>query len=139
MLRTRREVFGAAAELVEVEDGVAVAVGGGARWERTVGVREGAAAEAVRRVDARISVLGGEAEEEGRVQAQAAAGFCEAEDGGGGVVERERGLELGACDGVVDAGDAGAEVEALTLGVGRREDAGDAAAEVGGAGEVGLG
>ena len=138
MLRIRREVLGAAAELEEVEDRVAVAVGGGARGERAVGVGQRAAAEVVGGVDARVGVPGGEAEEEGRVQAQAAAGLGEAEDCGGGVVERERGLELGAGDGVVDAGDASAEVEALTLGVRRREDAGDAAAEVGCAGEVRL-
>ena len=139
MLGIWREILDAAAELEEVEDGIAVAVGGGARGKGAVGVGEGAAAEAVRRVDARIGVLGGEAQEEGRVQAQAATGFGEAEDGSGGVVERERGLELGASDGEVDAGDAGAQVEALGLRVGRREDAGDAAAQIGGAGEVGLG
>jgi len=94
MLGIRREVLGAAAELEEVEDRVAVAVGGGARRERAVGVGEGAAAEAVGGVDAREGVPGGEAKEEGSVQAQTAAGFGEAEDGGGGVVERERGLEL---------------------------------------------
>jgi len=138
VLGIRREVLGAAAEFEEVEDGVAVAVGGGARGKRAVAVGEGAAAEAVGGVDARVGVPGGEAEEEGRVQAQAAAGLGEAEDGGGGAIERERGLELGAGDGVVDAGYASAEVEALGLRVGRREDAGDAAAEVGGAGEVRL-
>ena len=139
MLGIRREVLGAAAELEEVEDGVAVAVGGGARRKGAVGVGERAAAETVGGVDARKGVLGGEAQEEGRVQTQAAAGFGLREDADGRVVERERGLELGAGDGEVDAGNAVAQVEALGLGVGRGEDAGDAAAEVGGAGEVGLG
>ena len=75
MLGIRGEVLGAAAELEEVEDGVAVAVGGGARRKRAVGVGQRAAAETVGGVDAREGVPGGEAEEEGRVQAQAAAGF----------------------------------------------------------------
>ena len=55
------------------------------------------------------------------------------------MVEGEGGLELGAGDGVFDAGDARAQVEALGLGFRWSEQAGDAAAEVGGAGEVGLG
>ena len=139
MLGIRREVFDAAAEFEEVEDGVAVAVGGGARGERAVEVGQRALAEAVGGVDARVGVVGGEAEEERRAQLEAAARFVEAEDGGGGVVEGERRLELRAGDGVVDAGYAVAQVEALGLRVRRREDAGDAAAEVGGAGEVGLG
>ncbi len=139
MLGIRREVLVAAAELEEVEDGVAVAVGGGARREGAVGVGERAAAETVGGVDARKGVLGGEAQEEGRVQTQAAAGFGLRKDADGRVVESERGLELGAGDGEVDAGNAVAKVEALGLRVGRREDAGDAAAEVGGAGEVRLG
>ena len=54
-------------------------------------------------------------------------------------IEGEHGFELGAGDGEVDAGGARAQVEALTWGAGRREDASDAAAQVGGAGEVGLG
>ena len=66
------------------------------------------------------------------------ARLVEAEDAGRRVVERERGLELRAGDGVVDAGDARAQVEALRLRVGWREDAGDAAAEIGGAGEIRL-
>ena len=106
MLGIRGEIFVAAAELEEVEDGVAVAVGGGARWERAVEVVEGALAEAVGGVDARVGVLGGEAEEERRAQAKATAGFVEAEDCGRRVVEGEGRLELRAGDGVVDAGDA---------------------------------
>ena len=80
MFGIRGEVFVAAAEFEEVEDGVAVAVGGGARGERAVGVGQRAAAEAVGGVDARVGVVGGEAQEEGRVQAQAAAGFGATED-----------------------------------------------------------
>ena len=139
MLGIRGEIFDAAAEFEEIEDGVAVAVGGGARGERAVEVGQRALAEPVGGVDARVGVLRGEAQEEGRAQPEAAARFVQAEDGGGGVVEGEGRLELGAGDGVVDAGDARAEVETLALGVRWSEDAGDAAAQVGGAGEVGLG
>ena len=73
MLGIGREVFITAAKFEEVEDGVAVAVCGGARRKWAVGVGQCAAAEAVGGVDAREDVLGGEAEEEGCVQAQAAA------------------------------------------------------------------
>jgi hypothetical protein len=55
------------------------------------------------------------------------------------VVEGEGGLELGAGDCEVNAGNVVAQVEALTLEVRRSEDTGDAAAEVGGVGEVWLG
>ncbi len=55
------EVLVAAAELEEVEDGVAVAVGGGAGGEGAEGLGERAVAEAVGGVDARVVVLGGEA------------------------------------------------------------------------------
>ena len=65
MLRIGSEIFDAAAELEEVEDGIGVAVGGGAGRERTVKVAEGALREAVGGVDAWVGVLGGEAEEEG--------------------------------------------------------------------------
>ncbi len=138
MFGIRREVFVTAAKLEEVEDGVAVTVGGGARGKRAVGVGEGSAAEAVGGVDAGEGVPGGEAEEEGRVQAQTAAGFGLREDADGRVVERKGGLELGAGDGVVDAGDAVAQVEALGLRVRRSENARDAAAQVGGAREIRL-
>ena len=63
------------------------------------------------------------------------------------MVEQQRGFEVGAGAGVLDEADAVAEVEAfvgdgLTAGVellGRREQAAQAAAEIGGASEVGLG
>jgi len=54
------------------------------------------------------------------------------------LIQDEQRLELGAGDGVGDGGDFIAEVEALGLGVGWREQAQHAAADVGGAGEVGL-
>ena len=81
------EVLVAAAELEEVEDGVAVAVGCGAGGEGAVEVREGAFGEAIGGVDAGVVVLGGEAEEEGGGELEAAAGFGVSEEGGGGVVE----------------------------------------------------
>ena len=69
-----------------------------------------------------------------------------AEDGGGGVVEQEERGEVRAGGGVFDGGDAVAEVEAFGLDwstvcgeLRRGEQAGDAAADVGGAGEVGVG
>jgi len=115
MLGIRGEVLDAAAQLEEIEDCVAVAVGGGARGERAVEIGERTLREAVGGVDARVGVFGGEAEEERRAQLEAAARLVEAEDGCGGVVEREGGLELGAGDGVVDAGYTVAKVEALRL------------------------
>ncbi len=110
------EVFVAAAELEEVEDGIAVAVGGSAGGEGAVEVIECAAAEAVGGVDAGMSILRGEAKEIGGAELEAFAGGFEAEDGGGGVVEGEVGFELGAGDGVGDGGDAAAEVETFGLG-----------------------
>ena len=66
VLGIRGEVLDAAAEFEEVEDRVAVAVGGGARGERAVGGRERALVEPVGGVDARVGVVGGEAQEEWR-------------------------------------------------------------------------
>ena len=57
----------------------------------------------------------------------------------GGVVEGEAGLEVGAGVGVFDAGDAFGELEAFGLGAPGVEEALEAAAEVGGAGEIGFG
>jgi hypothetical protein len=105
MLGVRREVFVAAAQPEEVEDGVAVALGSGARGEWTVGVVEGAPAEAVGDVDAGPGVFEGNAEEGGGVEFETAAGLGRAEEVGGGVVEDEGGFEVGAGDAVVDPGD----------------------------------
>ena len=135
----RGEVFVATAELEEVEDGVAVAVGGGAGGEGAVEMADGALRETVGGVDAGEGVFGCEAEEEGRGEFEAAACFGVAEERGGGVVEGEGGLELGAGDGVVDGRNFVAEVETLGLGVGWGEEAAGATTKVGGAGEVGLG
>ncbi len=65
---------------------------------------------------------------------ETAAGFGVAEEGGGGVVEDEGGLEVGAGDAVVDAGDFVPEIQAFGLRLGRVEEATHAAAEVGGRG-----
>ncbi len=93
MLGVGREVFVAAAEFEEVEDGVAVALGGEARGEGAVHLGEAALGELVGGVDAGEGVLHRHAEEVGRVELEAAAGFGVSEEGGGGVVEDERGLE----------------------------------------------
>ena len=69
---------------------------------------------------------------------EAAAGFGVAEEGGGGVVEDEGGFEAGAGEGVLDAGDFFAEVEAFGLGLGWVEQAAHATAQVGGVGQVGC-
>ena len=81
------------------------------------------------------------------MQTQAAAGFVGAEGRVRGVIEQQGGLELGAGAGVLDEADAVAQVEALGWDglavrvklLGRREQTAQAAAEIGGAGEVGLG
>jgi hypothetical protein len=81
------------------------------------------------------------------VQAKAFAGLLGAEDVAGGAVEGEEGFELGAGAGELDGGDAVAEVEAfgedggavLVAGFGRGKQAAEAAADVGCAGEIGLG
>jgi hypothetical protein len=81
------------------------------------------------------------------MQTQASAGFVGAEGRARGVVEQQRGLELGAGAGVLDEGDAVAQVEAFAgngpaVGVeliGRGEQAAQSTAEVSGAGEVGFG
>ncbi len=127
----------AAAEFEEIEGGVAVALGGEARGEGAVHLREAAFGELVGGVDAGEFVFDGEAEEVRRVELEAAAGFGVAEVEGGGVVEDERGFEAGAGEGVLDACDFFAEVEAFGLRLGRIEQAAHAAAEVGGVGEVG--
>ena len=141
------EVFIAAAEFEEFEHGVAVSIGGGAGGEGAEGLGERFFAEAVGGVDARVGRAHGDAQEAGRMQAQSTAGFFGTEGGAGGVVEQQGGFELGAGAGVVDEADAVAEVEALAgdglaagvEGFGRGEETAEAAAEVGGAGEVGLG
>ena len=138
MLGVGSEVFVAAAEFEEVEDGVAVALGCEARGEGAVHLGEAALGELVGGVDAGEGVLHGHAEEVGGVELEAAAGFGVSEEGGGGVVEDERGFEGGAGDAVLDACDLFAEVEALGLRLGRVEETPHATAEVGGLGEVGC-
>jgi hypothetical protein len=94
-----------------------------------------------------VLVLERDAEEIRRVETEAAAGFGVSEGGAGGGVEDEGGFEVGTGAGEVDPADALAEVEAfgedgaalVVEGFGRREQAAETAAEVGGAGEVGLG
>jgi len=76
------EVLVAAAELEEVEDGVAVALGGGAGGEGAVHLGERFFGEAVSGVDAGVGVLNCQPQEEGRVEAHAAAGFGVAEGHG---------------------------------------------------------
>jgi hypothetical protein len=104
-----------AAEFEEVKCGVAVTLGGETRGERAVHLGEAAFGELVGGVDAGELVVEGEAEEVWGVEFEAAAGFGVSEESGGGVVEDEGGLEDGAGEGVFDAGDFFAEVEALGL------------------------
>jgi hypothetical protein len=138
MLGVGLEVFVAAAQLEEVKHGVAVALGGEARGEGAIHLREAAFGELVRRVDARESVLHRHAEEVGRVDFEAASGFGVSEESGGGVVEDERGFEGGTGNAVLDARDFFAEVETLGLGLGRVKKTPHASAKVGGLGEVGC-
>ena len=138
MLGVGSEVFMAAAEFEEVEDGVAVPLGGEAGGEGAVHLGEAALGELVGGVDAGEGVLHGHAEEVRGVELEAAAGFDVSEEGGGGVVEDERGFEGGAGDAVLDACDFVAEVEAFGLRLGRVEETPHAPAEVGGLGEVGC-
>ena len=65
---------------------------------------------------------------------EATAGFGVAEVEGSGVVEDEGGFEARTGEGVLDACDFFAEVEAFGLGFGRVEEAACAAADVGGVG-----
>lgn len=141
------QVFIAAAELEEVEDGIAVALGCGARGEGTECVVERAPAELVSGVDARMLVLHGDAEEVRRVEAQPFACLLRAEGGAGGAVHDQRGFEVGAGAGPLNPPHLFAEVEALREygppmlvdGFGWREQTAETAAKIGGAGEVGLG
>jgi hypothetical protein len=94
-----------------------------------------------------MGVRHGDAQDVGRVQAKTAAGFVGAEGGACGTIEEEGGFEVGAGARPLDEVDAGAEVEALrgerlavgVEGLGRREQAAETAAKVGGASEIGFG
>jgi hypothetical protein len=138
MLGVGSEFFMAAAEFEEVEDGVAVPLGCEAGGEGAVHLREAALGELVGGVDAGEGVLRGHPEEVRGVEFEAAAGFNISEEGGGGVVEDERGFEGGAGDAVLDACDFVAKVEALGLRFGRVEETPHSPAEVGGLSEVGC-
>jgi hypothetical protein len=87
------KVFIAAAEFEEVEDGVAVTLGGEARGEGPVHLSEAAFGELVGGVDAGELVLHGHAEEVGSVELEAATRLGVTEECSGGVVEYERRLE----------------------------------------------
>jgi hypothetical protein len=144
MLGIGREVLVAAAELEELKDGIAVAFGSGAGGVRADELGEAALGELVGGVDARVGVGERDAEEVGRVEAEAFAGGFGTEDGAGGAVEHEDGFELGAGAGPLDEADLVAEVEALgedglavfTAEFWRREETLEA--DVSGTGEVGL-
>ncbi len=138
VLGIRGEVFVAAAKFEEVEDCVAVALGGEAGGEGAVHLREAALGELVGGVDAGEGVLHGHAKEVRGVEFEAAASFGVSEVRGGGLVEDEGGLEGRAGDAVLDARYFFAEVEALGLRLGWIEEATHATAEVGGLGEVGC-
>jgi len=131
------EVLVAAAEFEEVEDGVAIALGGEARGEGAVHLREAALGELVGGVDAGVRVFQRHAKEVRGVELEAAAGFGVSEVGGGGLVEDEGRFEGGAGDAVLDARYFFAEVEALGLRLGWVEETPHATAEVGGLREVG--
>ena len=107
------EIFVAAAEEEEVEDGVAGAFGGGARREGAEGFGEGFFAEAIGGVDARMRLRHRDAQNVGRVEAKALARFLRAEGRAGGAVEEQGGFEVGAGARPLDPVNAGAEIEAL--------------------------
>ena len=138
MLGVGSEVFVAAAQFEEVEDGVAVTLGCETGGEGAVHLREAALRELVGGVDAGEGVFHRHAEEVGGVEFEAAAGFGVSEERGGGVVEDERGFEGGAGDAVLDACDLFAKVEALGLRLGRIEKTPHAPAEISGLSEVGC-
>jgi hypothetical protein len=131
------EVFVTAAELEEVEDGIAISLGGEAGREWTVHLGETASGELVGGVDAGEGVLHGHAEEVWSVEFEAAASLGVPEEGCGGVVEDKRGLEGRAGDAVLDASYLFAEVEAFGLRLGWVEKTPHASAKVGCLGEVG--
>lgn len=140
------EIFVAATNFEEVADGFPYALGGGAGGERSEAFAEGAMTHLVADVNARVVVGEGDAEEVGAVQAEAFAGFGFAEEGVGGAVEKEDGLELRTGEGPFDGANAVAEIEALGKdgaafgvdGLGGEKEAAEATAEVGGTHEVGL-
>jgi hypothetical protein len=103
MLGVGSEFFVAAAEFEEVEDGVAVTLGGEAGGEGAVHLGEAAFGELVGGVDAGEGVLHRHAEEVGGVEFEAATSVCISEESGSGIVEDERGFEGGAGDAVFDA------------------------------------
>ena len=83
------EVFVTAAELEEVEGGVAVSLRGRAGGEGAVGLGEGLWAQAVRDVDAGMGVFDGKAEEERGAEFEAVTGSGQAEEGCRRVIEDE--------------------------------------------------
>ena len=145
MLGVGRELFVAAAQLEEVEHGVAVR----GRPPRARGTDRSSwrptLREPVGGVDAREPVLYPKAQEVRRPQLQPAPRLVASENCERSIVEGQRRLEFGTGDGVLDASDATAQVQALALRyrsvrcrLRRREHACDAAAQIGGARQVRL-